>query len=120
MRAQFVPLKQNCTRLKPNEPEKMCAVKKQSHSYRIALKLEQHKFCLLLQDAVKVMAKSLVRNRHAVTKMYSLKSQLQAVSLRMAVSPCLSHSNEFKHEWGLTRGRQASVRKSFVEGNRPP
>lgn len=38
------------------------------------------------QDAVKVMAKSLVRNRHAVTKMYSLKSQLQAVSLRMAVS----------------------------------
>ncbi len=39
-----------------------------------------------VQDAVKVMAKSLVRNRHAVTKMYSLKSQLQAVSLRMAVS----------------------------------
>ena len=38
-----------------------------------------------MQDAVKVMAKSLVRNRHAVTKMYSLKSQLQAVSLRMAV-----------------------------------
>ena len=39
---------------------------------------------VLLQDAVKVMAKSLVRNRHAVTKMYGLKSQLQAVSLRMA------------------------------------
>ena len=37
-----------------------------------------------VQDAVKVMAKSLVRNRHAVTKMYGLKSQLQAVSLRMA------------------------------------
>eukprot|EP01023_Acetabularia_acetabulum_P037252 TRINITY_DN3529_c0_g1_i7.p1 TRINITY_DN3529_c0_g1~~TRINITY_DN3529_c0_g1_i7.p1 ORF type:complete len:239 (-),score=70.83 TRINITY_DN3529_c0_g1_i7:809-1525(-) len=34
--------------------------------------------------AVQVMAKSLVRNRHAVTKMYGLKSQLQAVSLRMA------------------------------------
>lgn len=32
------------------------------------------------------MAKSLVRNRHAVTKMYGLKSQLQAVSLRIAVS----------------------------------
>ena len=31
------------------------------------------------------MAKSLVRNRHAVTKMYQLKSQLQAVSLRIAV-----------------------------------
>ena len=44
---------------------------------------------LILQDAVKVMAKSLVRNRHAVTKMYSLKSQLQAVSLRMAVSSVL-------------------------------
>ena len=40
-----------------------------------------------MQDAVKVMAKSLVRNRHAVTKMYGLKSQLQAVSLRIAVSP---------------------------------
>lgn len=34
-------------------------------------------------ESVKVMAKSLVRNRHAVTKMYQLKSQLQAVSLRM-------------------------------------
>ena len=33
-----------------------------------------------------MMAKSLVRNRHAITKMYQLKSQLQAVSLRMAVS----------------------------------
>ena len=41
--------------------------------------------CHGLQDAVKVMAKSLVRNRHAVTKMYGLKSQLQAVSLRIAV-----------------------------------
>lgn len=39
-----------------------------------------------MQDAVKVMAKSLVRNRHAVTKMYALKSQLQAVSLRIQVS----------------------------------
>ncbi len=37
------------------------------------------------QDAVKVMAKSLVRNRHAVTKLYGLKSQLQGVSLRIAV-----------------------------------
>ncbi|KAJ9514042.1 hypothetical protein QJQ45_021134 [Haematococcus lacustris] len=34
--------------------------------------------------AVKVMAKSLIRNRHAVTKMHGLKSQLQAVSLRLA------------------------------------
>jgi len=31
------------------------------------------------------MAKSLVRSRHAVTKMYGLKSQLQAVSLRIQV-----------------------------------
>ena len=43
--------------------------------------------CAGAQDAVKVMAKSLVRNRHAVTKMYGLKSQLQAVSLRIAVRP---------------------------------
>eukprot|EP00877_Chromochloris_zofingiensis_P007646 jgi/Chrzof1/3134/Cz12g13040.t1 len=34
-------------------------------------------------DAVKVMAKSLIRNRHAVTKLYGLKSQLQAISLRI-------------------------------------
>lgn len=34
-------------------------------------------------DAVKVMAKSLIRNRHAVTKLYALKSQLQAISLRI-------------------------------------
>ena len=39
----------------------------------------------LRQESVRVMAKSLVRNRHAVTKMYQLKSQLQAVSLRIAV-----------------------------------
>ena len=44
-----------------------------------------------LQDAVKVMAKSLVRNRHSVTKMYGLKSQLQAVSLRLAVCGLLLH-----------------------------
>ena len=35
-------------------------------------------------EAVKVMAKSVVRNRNAITKLYQLKSQLQAVSLRMA------------------------------------
>lgn len=35
-------------------------------------------------EAVKVMARSLVRNRHAVNKLFSLKSQLQAVSLRVA------------------------------------
>uniref|UniRef100_A0A061R9N9 Charged multivesicular body protein 2A n=1 Tax=Tetraselmis sp. GSL018 TaxID=582737 RepID=A0A061R9N9_9CHLO len=34
-------------------------------------------------DAVKIMAKSLVRNRHATTKMVQLKSQLQAVSIRL-------------------------------------
>ena len=34
-------------------------------------------------DAVKVMAKSLVRNRHTVNKLYGLKSQLQGVSLRI-------------------------------------
>lgn len=30
-----------------------------------------------------MMAKSLIRNRHAVNKLYNLKSQLQAVSLRI-------------------------------------
>ena len=56
-----------------------------------------------MQDAVKVMAKSLVRNRHAVTKMYSLKSQLQAVSLRMAVRK-LSHWPQL--DSSLTKERQ--------------
>ena len=35
-------------------------------------------------EAVKVMAKSVVRNRNAVNKLFQLKSQLQAVSLRMS------------------------------------
>jgi len=35
-------------------------------------------------EAVKVMAQSLVRNRHSVTKLHGLKAQLQAVSLRLA------------------------------------
>lgn len=30
-----------------------------------------------------MMAKSLIRNRHAVTKLHGLKSQLQAISLRI-------------------------------------
>jgi len=34
-------------------------------------------------SAVRVMAKDLIRTRHSVTKFYSLKSQLQGVSLRM-------------------------------------
>jgi len=42
-------------------------------------------FILLLQMPCKVMAKSLIRNRHAVTKLHGLKSQLQAVSLRIQV-----------------------------------
>lgn len=37
-----------------------------------------------------MMAKSLIRNRHAVTKLYGLKSQLQAISLRIQVrSVCM-------------------------------
>ena len=32
------------------------------------------------------MAKSMVRNRNAVNRMFQLKSQLQAVSLRISVS----------------------------------
>lgn len=43
-------------------------------------------------DAVRVLAKSLVRNRHAVTKLYQLKSQLQAVSLRIQVAVIVTHS----------------------------
>ncbi|KAF6265596.1 Snf7-domain-containing protein [Scenedesmus sp. NREL 46B-D3] len=45
-----------------------------------------HFHALPATDAVKVMAKSLIRNRHAVTKLHGLKSQLQAVSLRIQAS----------------------------------
>ena len=44
------------------------------------------------------MAKSLVRNRHAVTKMYGLKSQLQAVSLRIAVRVHAVHFSLFRKQ----------------------
>lgn len=37
-----------------------------------------------MQDVANALAKSIVRNRNAVTKLYNLKAQLQAVSLRLA------------------------------------
>jgi hypothetical protein len=40
-----------------------------------------------LQDSVKVLAKSLVRNRQYVTKMHRMKANLQAVSLKITVCP---------------------------------
>lgn len=40
-----------------------------------------------LQDSVKVLAKSLVRNRQYVTKMHQTKANLQAVSLKITVRP---------------------------------
>lgn len=44
-----------------------------------------HSAVILLQGAVKVMAKDLIRTRHQVEKFYKLKSQLQGVSLRIQV-----------------------------------
>ena len=38
-----------------------------------------------VQDSVKVLAKSLVRNRQYVTKMHHMKANLQAVSLKITV-----------------------------------
>lgn len=74
------------------------------------------------QDAVRVMAKSLVRNRHAVTKLFQLKSQLQAVSLRIAVRGVPAASG---HAWvcvvggrvwggGWAGGRSAGVAESAL------
>lgn len=40
---------------------------------------------LLLQNACKVMAKDLVRTRRYIQKFYQMKTQLQAVSLRIQV-----------------------------------
>lgn len=39
--------------------------------------------CLLLQGSCKVMAKDLVRTRRYISKFYSMRTQLQAVSLRL-------------------------------------
>lgn len=49
-----------------------------------------------VQDSVKVLAKSLVRNRQYVTKMHQTKANLQAVSLKITVCPAYCtvwHSN---------------------------
>jgi hypothetical protein len=73
------------------------------------------------QDAVKVMAKSLVRNRHAVTKMFQLKSQLQAVSLRMAVRQ--PGPGGGGGEWwgdGGARGAGSRARSRCCERRPPP
>lgn len=45
--------------------------------------------CNIVQGAVRVMAKDLVRTRHQVEKFYKLKSQLQGVSLRIQVCDCI-------------------------------
>lgn len=60
-------------------------------------------------ESVKVMAKSLVRNRHAITKMYQLKSQLQAVSLRMATLKSTQAMSEAMR--GATRAMGAMNRQ---------
>jgi hypothetical protein len=65
--------------------------------------------CHDVQDAVKVMAKSLIRNRHAVTKLHGLKSQLQAVSLRIQVGVFPLHAQPASMERpGLEHHQQQS------------
>ncbi|KAG5457526.1 MAG: hypothetical protein BJ554DRAFT_2431 [Olpidium bornovanus] len=46
------------------------------------------------QNACKVMAKDLVRSRRYIQKFYNMKTQLQAVSLRIQVEPADGGSNE--------------------------
>lgn len=74
---------------------------------------------------MKVMAKSLVRNRHAVNKMFALKSQLQAVSLRIAVRrvatvhPGLCGRSGFPWDrpgWRRARVRMAGRSRAPAEG----
>lgn len=50
----------------------------------------------MLQAAVKVMAKDLIRTRHQITKFYALKSQLQGVSLRIQVCQWLCYLQDEK------------------------
>lgn len=72
------------------------------------------------------MAKSLVRNRHAVNKLFQLKSQLQAVSLRIAVRPALMPrlGAWVCMCWGIDRllcvaGMWDAQRRSPQPGHRP-
>lgn len=57
-----------------------------------------------LQDAAKVLAKSLLRNRAAVTKMHQLKANLQAVSLKISVrtDPTITSRGERRSVWQCT------------------
>ena len=41
----------------------------------------------VLKEAVKIMAKDLVRTRNFIKKFYLMKANLQAVSLKIQVSP---------------------------------
>ena len=62
-------------------------------------------------DAARVVAKSIVRNRSAITKLHQLKSQLQAVSLRIAeVSSNQAMADAVK---GTTRALGAMNRKAL-------
>lgn len=107
------------TETKPRTTVNLWAVVFQaSHhlSHRLPLPL-----CLLPQASVQVMAKSLIRNRHAVTKMYGLKSQLQSVSLRLAVgvftptgAAAMSCSNSLPLLHHLHTRLQRSLRVSGV------
>ena len=49
------------------------------------LALDRPSLPLILQKTVKIMAKDLVRTRQYVTKFYEMRSQLQAISLRLEV-----------------------------------
>jgi hypothetical protein len=53
-----------------------------------------------VQDAVKVLAKSLVRNRQYVTKMHHTKANLQSVSLKITVRPTPCITNRFSNTDG--------------------
>ena len=70
---------------------------------------------VLLQGAVKVMAKDLVRTRHQIEKFYKLKSQLQGVSLRIQVifSLCISSQKT----WAYMYEESHSCSWLFSTGN---
>ena len=55
-----------------------------------------------------MMAKSLIRNRHAVTKLHGLKSQLQAISLRIQVRTAAAPGScGSQRRWGRLSGTRS-------------
>ena len=67
-----------------------CFIITKTHKIRLILLCHNIKLIysdFILKEAVKIMAKDLVRTRNFIKKFYLMKANLQAVSLKIQVSP---------------------------------